>query len=205
MRTSMGTGWLLPTRSISRSWTTRKSAVFISTGSSPISSTQIVPPSTAPTPPRPRPIAVTHGRPARVPTDDLSLLVAQRMVLDQEPSILAIPPPQAPFDLERHSIQYPLTALILHSSPVLGVEERRYAPRIRGHQLFHGESRVLQERPVCVKAMAVRAQDHDRLRDGVDDAPQLLFVLAELCFRSLEILDIVVGSVPPNDVALLVA
>src|SRR2546422_11587309 len=85
------------------------------------------------------------------------------------------------------------------------MEEGWVALGVRGHQLFHRESRVVEKGPVRVKASTIRAENDDRLGYGVDDAPQLLFVLAQLRFSPLEVFDVGVRSVPPHDVASFVA
>ena len=61
------------------------------------------------------------------------------------------------------------------------MEEGRVAQGGRGHRLFHGESRVVEQWSVRVNASAVRVEDDDGLRYGVDDAPQ--FLIGGLEFR----------------------
>jgi hypothetical protein len=71
------------------------------------------------------------------------------------------------------------------------MEESRVAPGVRCHQLFHGESRVVEQGPVRVKASAICAEDDDRLGYSVDDASQLLLRGIEFCKRWLrEFLDL---------------
>ena len=93
---------------------------------------------------------------------------------------------------------------MLQWSPILGMEESRVAPKVRGHHLFHGESRIVEQGPVRVKGSATRAEDDDNLGYGVDDAPQLLLVLSQPGFGALEVFDIGIRSVPVEDVALFV-
>src|SRR5258708_11350408 len=127
------------------------------------------------------------------------------MVPHQEAPVLAVLALEAPVDFEWLLAGQPLAALIPQSSPILGMEESRVAPGVRGHQLFHGESREFEQRPVRVKGCSVWAEDDNGLGNGVDDAPQLLLVLAQLRFSSLEVFYIRIRSVPPEDVASFVA
>src|SRR5712692_11936537 len=76
---------------------------------------------------------------------------------------------------------------------------------LRCHHLVHRESGVLQHGPVRVEEGSVRPPDDDELGYGVDDAPQLPLVLPQLRFGLLEVFDIGVGSVPPDDIASFIA
>src|SRR5258708_35464743 len=106
------------------------------------------------------------------------------MVPHQEAPVLAVLALEAPLDFEWHLAGQPLAALIPQSSPILGMEESRVAPGVRGHQLFHGESREFEQRPVRVKACSVWAEDDNGLGNGVNEAPQLLPDLAQIRFSS---------------------
>src|SRR6185437_14875110 len=77
------------------------------------------------------PLAIVDVRSARIPPDDPSLLVAERVVADQEPAVLAIVASYAPFDLKWHPTGQPVGALVPQSGPVLGVEQARVALGIR--------------------------------------------------------------------------
>src|SRR2546426_5039633 len=152
-----------------------------------------------------RPLAVVDVRSARIPTEDPSLLVAQGMVPDQEPAVLAIRAPHAPLEFEWQRTGQPLAALLLQSGPVLGMEQHWVAPGVRGQQLFHGEPRVVEQGPVRVQAMPVSVEDDDGLRYGVDDATQLLFALLERLLRPLAVVNVDSHTIPMDDAARRVA
>src|SRR6267142_640395 len=103
-------------------------------------------------------------------------------------------------DLEWHRTGHPLAALIVQSIPILGMNQS--GAEVRCHQLVHSESGILQQGPVGVEEGSVRLPDDNELGYGVDDAPQLLLVLPELRLGPLEVFDIGIGAVPPDDVAL---
>src|SRR6185503_17960741 len=104
-----------------------------------------------------RPPAIVAVRSARIPPEDPSLLVAQGIVADQEPPVLAVLAPHATLDLEGHLAGEPPEPLILQSGPVVWIVQRRIAPGVRAHELFSGEPGVVEHGPVHVQANAVRA------------------------------------------------
>ena len=91
------------------------------------------------------PLAIVDVRSTGVPAKDPSFLVAQGMVPDQEPAVLAIVAPQAPLEFEWHRAGQPLRC----AHPSVGPSRRGGRDTglplwVGGHQLFPGESRVIE-------------------------------------------------------------
>ena len=82
---------------------------------------------------------------------------------------------------------------------------KKPCPKVRCHYLAHREATEIEHRLIGVETSPIRRQDHDGLRDGIGDLSQLHFVLPELFFSPLSVFDVGIGSIPVDDIPVLVA
>src|SRR5207248_10670141 len=75
--------------------------------------------------------------------------------------------------------------------------------RAKGASLdvLQGKASVFQRHPVRVECIPLRSQYGDGLRYGIRDAAKLHFVLPQLLFRLLPVVDIGAISVPSENVS----
>src|SRR5882724_6535519 len=90
----------------------------------------------------------------RIPANEASLFVAERVVTDEEPTILTILPQRSLFDLERESTCQCGLALFPQSREIFRMEDSR--AEVRGGDIFVGESGIFEDCIVRVDWGAVR-------------------------------------------------
>src|ERR1700722_19927406 len=78
-------------------------------------------------------------------------------------------------------------------------------PKIVGLQVVQRQSGVLKRHAICVNGFSIRIQDDDALRNRIGHAPKFFFILTELRFGALEVLDVRIRSIPVDNVARFVA
>src|SRR5580765_2115716 len=78
-------------------------------------------------------------------------------------------------------------------------------PKIRSKHIFRVEAGVIQCRLVGVDRRAGRVQHDNRLRYGVGNSTKFTFIFPQLLFCLFESIDICACSVPPDELAGLVA
>src|ERR1700687_4978294 len=76
--------------------------------------------------------------------------------------------------------------------------------KIRSSHVFDGQAGVVEHGLVRVDRNTVRALDNNGLRYCIGNAAKLVLVLPQLLLRPLEILNIVIRSVPSDDIPSLV-
>src|ERR1700730_13179716 len=76
--------------------------------------------------------------------------------------------------------------------------------KVRGDYIFHGETAVIEDCLVRVNRRAVRSLDDNGLWYGVGNPAKFPFVLPQLLFRPLSVLDVGIGSIPSDHLARLV-
>ncbi len=100
------------------------------------------------------------------------MLIPYRVVLHEEPAVLAIVAPSALLELERRATREGAPALLPQARHVFRMKHAR-AEIGRGH-LINRETGVLEQRPIAVEGLPIVTQDGNRLRNGVDDLLRLL-------------------------------
>ncbi len=118
------------------------------------------------------PLAIVDVGARRVPAQRLTELIPYRVVLHEEPPVLAIVSPSALLELERHATRERVPTLLPKARHVFRMKHAR-AEVGRGH-LINRETDVLEQRPIAVDGLPIGTQDGNRLRDGVDDLSRLL-------------------------------
>ena len=78
-------------------------------------------------------------------------------------------------------------------------------PKVLSLNLFATETGVVEHCLIGIERFSRGSQDDDLLGDGIDDPPNLMLVSLMPLFRSLEVLNIRIRSIPSNDGALLVS
>src|ERR1700730_13528533 len=86
---------------------------------------------------------------------------------------------------------------------VVGMENAR--PKIVGLHVVQRQSGVLKRDAICVNGFSIRLQDHDALRNRIGHAPKFFFILTELSFGALKVIDVSIRSIPVDNVARFVA
>src|SRR5260370_6646233 len=76
--------------------------------------------------------------------------------------------------------------------------------KVRSDYIFHGKTRVIEDCLVRVNRRAVRPLDDNGLGYGVGNPAKFPFVLPQLLFRPLSVLDVGIGSIPSDHLAGLV-
>src|SRR6202158_5512617 len=116
----------------------------------------------------------------RIPADDLSLFVQQRLVLDQEPTILTVLAPGSLFILKWNPSGECHTPFIAQSLHIFRMKNA--STKVVRHHLFSRQAGVLHYCLIRVEIFSVRPQSGDELRYGVDDR-------SKLSLRFLDFLD----------------
>src|SRR5258708_22574294 len=126
-----------------------------------------------------------------------------RSVPDQEPSILTIPS-QSPFLVfEGSGLGESFVTFFAKSLNVVGMENAR--PKIVGLHVVQRQSGVLKRHAICINGFPIRIQDDDGLRNSIGHAPKFFFILTELSFGALKVIDVRIRSIPVDNVARFVA
>src|ERR1700723_163563 len=86
---------------------------------------------------------------------------------------------------------------------VVGMENA--LPKIVGLHVVQRQSVVLKRYAICINGFPVWIQDNDALRNGIGHEPKFFFILTELSFGALKIIDVRIRSIPVDNVAGLVA
>src|SRR5216683_445115 len=86
---------------------------------------------------------------------------------------------------------------------VVGMENAR--PKIVGLHVVQRQSGVLKRHAICVNGFSIGIQDDDGLRNSIRHAPKFFFILAELSFGALKVIDVRIRSIPVDNVARFVA
>ncbi len=118
------------------------------------------------------PLAIIDVGARRVPAQRLTVLIPYRVVLHEEPPVLAIVAPSALLEVEGHATREGVPALLPQARHVFRMKNAR-AEIGRGH-LRDRESGVLEQGPVAVERLPIRTQDGNRLGNGVDNLLRLL-------------------------------
>src|SRR5260221_1510470 len=105
----------------------------------------------------------------RVPTNDVSRFVSQRVVLNQEPTILTIPAAESSFVREWDSSRDRRIAFVAQSLSILRMKDLTKA--IRPHFFFR-QAGVLQYSLIRVQQLSVGPNSDDQLRDCIHDCSQ---------------------------------
>ena len=85
---------------------------------------------------------------------------------------------------------------------VVGMENAR--PKIVGSHFVERQSGVLERHAICVNGFSIRIQDDYGLRNRIGHAPKFFFILTELSFGALEVIDVRIRSIPVDNVARFV-
>src|SRR6266852_1089743 len=119
-----------------------------------------------------RPFAIVDVGTGRIPADDLSSFVPQRVVLDQEPTILTIPAAHSSFVLEWDRSRDRRIAFVAQSLGILRMKGLTKALRLH---FFFRQARVLQYCLIRVQKVSVGPDRDDELRYYIDDGSQFSF------------------------------
>src|SRR4029077_4465605 len=127
--------------------------------------------------------AVFDVGPRRIPANNVSLLVPQRVVADKKPAILPVAPPCSLFIFKWRAACKRLLAFVPQSLYIVWVKGP--CAIVWGHYLAHRETGVVQRDPIHVERIPIRCQDGDGMRDGVNDLSKLSLRLLDLleCLR----------------------
>src|SRR5262249_51138642 len=117
-----------------------------------------------------RPLPVLDVESSHIPSIDLSLLIEERIVASQKPTVLAVPVADPLLKLERHGSRKRLLALANHLQ-ILGVNNAM--PIVLLYNVIESEAGVIQDRPIGVQDRSIRAQYMDESRDYVRYQRQL--------------------------------
>src|SRR5919201_1678427 len=113
----------------------------------------------------------------------MSLLVPQRVVMDEKPAILPVVPSGTLFVGKRDAACQRLLTFVVQ--PLHIVRMKHPSTKVCSHHLVQGETGVSEHGLIRIQIAPIRSQDDDGLGDGIDDPSQLLFVLPESLFRLL--------------------
>ena len=114
-------------------------------------------------------LAVVDVSSGGIPADDMAVVVAERVVADQEPTILSVFAERAVLGFERFTAYEPIAAFLLEPRHIVRMEAPD-ASAIVGH-LFQGEPCVVEDEGIRAKNSSLRVQDGDGVGNGVDCAP----------------------------------
>src|SRR5216683_1969202 len=128
-------------------------------------------------------LAVFDVGPCRIPANNVSLLVPQRMVADKKPTILPAAPPCSLLIFEWRTACKRLLAFVTQSLHIVRMKDP--CSIVWGHYLTHREAGVIQRDPIHVESIPLRSQDGDAVRYGINDLSKLSLRLLDLleCLR----------------------
>src|SRR5712692_8834587 len=119
-----------------------------------------------------RALEIIDIRCGRIPADEAPLLVPDRLVTREEPTILAILAQCSLFHLEGKAAFQRRFLHLLQPGDVVGVEDA--LAKRRSSELFCGEAEIVEGCLVDVEQRAARVQDANHLCDGVDDQARIV-------------------------------
>src|SRR6478672_621412 len=133
-------------------------------------------------------LAVFNIGARNVPTDNLSLIVAHRVVASQKPAITSITFAQAQLQLNTSPTRESTIKMALHPFMVIRMKEftaiRSFPP------LFKVKAEVIERDVVGIKAFAVGTENCDNLRREVQHLPELHFTSAQFLLCSFTLSDV---------------
>jgi hypothetical protein len=148
------------------------------------------------------PLAIIDIGPRGVPAHDPPSVVAQRGDTNEEPPVLTVPSPEAPFRLPRSGFGKPALPSRRERIDVVRV---CVPPDDWPSHLFERQPVVVEHDLVAVETGPVRRDDRDMMRNQLDDLSPLAFPLADPVFCLLAIFDVDARSVSFHDGAARVA
>src|ERR1700688_2355704 len=108
----------------------------------------------------------------RVPTNDVSRFVSQRVVMNQEPAILTIPATDSSFVFEWDPSRDRRVTFVAQS---LGILRMKDFTKAFGPQFLFRQAGVLQYCLIRVQKLSVRPNSDDELRYRIDDCSKFSF------------------------------
>src|SRR5437899_9450371 len=103
------------------------------------------------------PLAIVDVGSRCIPTYEASLFVAERVVMDEEPTILPILPQRSLFDFKRETACKGRPAFLPQALEILWMKDP--CAKVRGDHVFHGEAGIIEHWLVGVARSAVRVLD----------------------------------------------
>src|SRR6185503_18830064 len=122
------------------------------------------------------PLAIIDVGSRCIPTQQASVFVAERVVTDEEPTILPILPQRSLFDFKRETASKGRPALLPQTLEILRMKDP--CAKVRGDYVFHGEAGIIEHCLVRVDRSAVRVQDNNGLGYCVGNPANLALVFA---------------------------
>src|SRR6266508_2245742 len=139
-------------------------------------------------------LAVFNVGSRRIPAHEMALFVVERIVLNKEPTILAILSQRSLFDLEWNAACQRLLAFVVQ--PLHIVRMIHPSTKVCGHHLIQGETGVIEHGLVRVDRNSVGVLDNNGLRYRICNPAELALVSLQLLLRTLTVFDVRAGSVP---------
>src|SRR5579863_831098 len=139
----------------------------------------------------------------RVPADDFVLLIAKRVVTNQEPTILSVLTQCSLLDLKRESARQSKPTKVAKSLQIVWMEDS--FTKSRRYYVFSSEARIIERGLIGVHRRAGWILNDNCLRYRVCDPAKLAFFFAEFFFGLLKTLDVSTCSVPAQESASLIA
>src|SRR5580692_601348 len=117
--------------------------------------------------------AIIDVRSGGIPANHPSLVVKQRVVMEEKPPVLSIFAQDSFFVLKWHTPRKRFQALISYSCDILLIKGSMAT--IRRHGLFNCEARVIEHGLIHIKNGAIRIHHDDHLRYGINNMSKLSF------------------------------
>ena len=109
----------------------------------------------------------------RIPANQPSLIVKQRVVMDEKPSVVSISAQDSFFVLKWHTPRKRFQAFASESRDILRIKGT--IANILRDGLFDCEARVIEHGLIHIKNSAIRIQDRDHLGYGINNVSKLSF------------------------------
>jgi hypothetical protein len=142
-------------------------------------------------------LALVDVSPGGIPPDDMAVVVANRVVADQEPAILPVFAAHALLGFKRFAAPERRQAFLLESRQITRMEASD--ARVIGRYFFKAEPGVVERECIGAEGASARCQDGDGVRNGVEYLPQLFVCRGQFTSPLLELGPQRASVLEPND------
>src|SRR5262249_19783947 len=133
-------------------------------------------------------LAIVYIGACCIPANNVSVLVPERLVMRDEPTVSPILAAQSHFQLKGLSGFETVPVFLTQALAVFGMNKS--AAALFGIHVFDAETGVSADRLIDIQDLALRTESSDQLRDTINDLSELDLTAPEFLFSVLSIVNI---------------